>query len=124
MGDAASAPGGLDGPGRPRIEPATGPDCLDTDSRRSGGRDLHGTEFGSVPLRDGRTGADLLNELYTDKRFLPYLETPTAIWTGPLTGKVQPGNYAQRDTTAFVPSYLITVRATSLSHEKLSGPTI
>jgi outer membrane protein assembly factor BamB len=39
-----------------------------------------GTEFKDVKLRDGRTGADVFNELVTDKRFLPYLETSGPIW--------------------------------------------
>jgi outer membrane protein assembly factor BamB len=39
-----------------------------------------GEEFGQVALRDGKTGADLFNELATDKRFLPYLEEPGPLW--------------------------------------------
>lgn len=31
-------------------------------------------DFGAVFLRDGKTGKDLLDELVTDKRFLPYLD--------------------------------------------------
>jgi outer membrane protein assembly factor BamB len=33
-----------------------------------------GEEFANVKVRDGKTGAELFNELFTDKRFLPYLE--------------------------------------------------
>jgi outer membrane protein assembly factor BamB len=35
-----------------------------------------GQDFADVPVRDGKTGADFLNDLATDKRFLPYLEEP------------------------------------------------
>jgi outer membrane protein assembly factor BamB len=41
-----------------------------------------GTEFAGVTVRDGKTGADLFNELLTDKRFLPYLEPPKVSWRG------------------------------------------
>jgi outer membrane protein assembly factor BamB len=41
-----------------------------------------GTEFASVAVRDGKTGADLFNELLTDKRFLPYLEPLKVSWQG------------------------------------------
>ncbi len=56
-------------------------------------------EFPDVPVRDRMTGREVWEAMSTDKRFLPYLETPTAIWTGPLTGKVHPGNYAHRETS-------------------------
>jgi len=36
-------------------------------------------EFGSVPVRDGKTGADLLKDLTLDRRFLPLLDDP---WVG------------------------------------------
>ncbi len=36
--------------------------------------------FPSTPLRHGKTGADLFNELATDKRFLPYLEDSGTFW--------------------------------------------
>ncbi len=35
---------------------------------------LLGTEFAQVLVRDGKTGADFLKELSTDKRFWPYLD--------------------------------------------------
>lgn len=41
-----------------------------------------GEEFGNVQIRDGKTGADFLNELFTDKRFLPYLEPHGVQWKG------------------------------------------
>jgi outer membrane protein assembly factor BamB/tetratricopeptide (TPR) repeat protein len=34
-------------------------------------------------IRDGKKGIDYYNELITDKRFLPYLETPTVTWSFP-----------------------------------------
>ncbi len=33
-----------------------------------------GKDYADVPIRDGKTGADFLTELLTDKRLLPYLE--------------------------------------------------
>ncbi len=40
-------------------------------------------DFGKDPVRGKLTGADLLNELATDKRFLPYLEEASSPW-GPV----------------------------------------
>jgi outer membrane protein assembly factor BamB len=37
---------------------------------------LLGTRYAAVAVREGRTGADLFNELATDKRFLPLLDAP------------------------------------------------
>jgi outer membrane protein assembly factor BamB len=42
-----------------------------------------GTRYADVTVRDGKTGADIYDELITDKRYLPYLE-PGA---GPPAGK-------------------------------------
>jgi outer membrane protein assembly factor BamB len=42
---------------------------------------LLASDFGRVPARDGKTGADFLDDLRADKRFLPYLEAP-ARWAG------------------------------------------
>jgi outer membrane protein assembly factor BamB/tetratricopeptide (TPR) repeat protein len=39
-----------------------------------------GHDFPKVVLRDGKTGADLLNELTTDKRFLPNLRESGPVW--------------------------------------------
>src|SRR5262249_23518561 len=39
-----------------------------------------GRKFPDVKVRDGKTGADLLNELAVDKRFLPYLEEHSSLW--------------------------------------------
>jgi outer membrane protein assembly factor BamB/tetratricopeptide (TPR) repeat protein len=38
-----------------------------------------GRDFAKVEVRDGKTGADLLDELATDKRFLPYLDEPSSV---------------------------------------------
>ncbi|HEY1376304.1 MAG TPA: PQQ-binding-like beta-propeller repeat protein, partial [Gemmataceae bacterium] len=54
-----------------------------------------GTEFATVTVRDGKTGADLLNELFTDKRFLPYLEPLGVQWKGAFRSQefhAAPGN--------------------------------
>src|SRR4029453_8735517 len=53
-----------------------------------------GGEFASVTVRDGKTGADLLNELFTDKRFLPYLESQGLLWKGAMKAQAVPGNFA------------------------------
>jgi outer membrane protein assembly factor BamB len=45
-----------------------------------------GREYASVLIRDGKTGAEILRELATDKRFLPYLDTAVAPF---LNGTVQ-----------------------------------
>src|SRR5262249_10856772 len=37
-------------------------------------------DFAKVQVREGKTGDDIFNELATDKRFLPYLDEPTAAW--------------------------------------------
>jgi outer membrane protein assembly factor BamB len=39
-----------------------------------------GTEFRDVKLRNGKTGADIYNEVITDKRFLEYLEPSRQAW--------------------------------------------
>jgi outer membrane protein assembly factor BamB/tetratricopeptide (TPR) repeat protein len=42
-----------------------------------------GKLHGKTVVHDGKTGAELFNDLITDKRFLPYLEAPTTAWTYP-----------------------------------------
>jgi outer membrane protein assembly factor BamB/tetratricopeptide (TPR) repeat protein len=42
-----------------------------------------GKQHGKTVIRDGKTGADLFNDLITDKRFLPYLEPPSSTWMFP-----------------------------------------
>jgi outer membrane protein assembly factor BamB len=39
-----------------------------------------GRDYGPVLIRDGKTGADLLDDLATDKRFLPFLDEPRPVW--------------------------------------------
>jgi outer membrane protein assembly factor BamB len=40
-----------------------------------------GEKFPTVKVRDGKTGADLLNELAVDKRFLPYMGGQSTLWS-------------------------------------------
>jgi hypothetical protein len=58
-----------------------------------------GTDFANVPVRDGKTGADLLNELFTDKRFLPYLEPLGMSWKGVIRSQDTHGNFAANQMT-------------------------
>ncbi|QVL34724.1 PQQ-binding-like beta-propeller repeat protein [Telmatocola sphagniphila] len=46
-----------------------------------------GTEYASVKLSDGRSGEQSLNDLITDKRYLPYLEPSNLTWNGRLKAK-------------------------------------
>jgi outer membrane protein assembly factor BamB len=56
---------------------------------------LLGTRYAQIPIRDGKTGADIYDELATDKRFLPYLDDAPAAWNrGTFKGKTE------RSTTA------------------------
>jgi len=41
-----------------------------------------GRDFGGIIVRDGKTGADIWNDLATDRRFLPYLESAQQSWNG------------------------------------------
>jgi outer membrane protein assembly factor BamB len=43
-------------------------------------------EYADVVIRDGKNGADLFAELATDKRFLPYIDTPAS---GMMKGKIE-----------------------------------
>ncbi len=53
-----------------------------------------GRDFAEVEVRDGKTGADLFNDLATDKRFLPYLDEPVSMGMGGKLGvKVEHGNF-------------------------------
>lgn len=59
-----------------------------------------GEEFADVVVRDGLTGRQLFDELITDKRFAPYVDTPTAVWPGPLSAREQEGMFPPgRDTS-------------------------
>jgi outer membrane protein assembly factor BamB len=50
-------------------------------------------EYGQTVIRDGKTGAELFNELATDKRFLPYLEDQRTSWSGKIGVKDMHGNF-------------------------------
>jgi len=56
-------------------------------------------EFPDVQVRNGLTGKQIFEDLITDKRFLPYLDTPTVVWSGPLAARKQTGNYLVREST-------------------------
>jgi len=53
-----------------------------------------GSEFAGVTVREGKTGADLLNELFTDKRFLPYLESQGLVWKGAFKAQAVQGTFS------------------------------
>jgi len=59
-------------------------------------------EYPEVPVRDGLTGKQIYEELATDKRFIPYLEAPAVIWSGPLAGRKQFGSFPPRETSLTV----------------------
>src|SRR5262249_15478263 len=57
---------------------------------------LLGHKFARVEVRDGKTGEDFFNDLATDKRFLPYLDEPTQVWSGAkMKGKEVNGIFQQ-----------------------------
>ncbi|MCS6851901.1 MAG: PQQ-like beta-propeller repeat protein [Gemmataceae bacterium] len=63
-----------------------------------------GRDFATVPIRDGKTGADFFSELTTDKRFLPYLEDSRQSWNGRLKATAIPGQFpAQQSSFALEP---------------------
>jgi outer membrane protein assembly factor BamB len=52
-----------------------------------------GRDFAKVVVRDGKTGADIFNDLATDKRFLAYVDEPGQAWQGgALQGKTENTN--------------------------------
>ncbi|GIW79546.1 MAG: hypothetical protein KatS3mg105_1353 [Gemmatales bacterium] len=58
--------------------------------------------FPTVPLRPGVTGADLINELATDKRFLPYLDMQANDWENRrVKVRNSTGNFRYRNVFAF-----------------------
>jgi outer membrane protein assembly factor BamB len=59
-----------------------------------------GSEFASVGVREGKTGADFLNDLATDKRFLPFLDEPQ-YWTGKVKQREEFGQFQQLQLTHF-----------------------
>ncbi|MFL5341960.1 MAG: PQQ-binding-like beta-propeller repeat protein, partial [Gemmataceae bacterium] len=64
-----------------------------------------GTDFADVKVRDGKTGAEIYNELITEKRFLPYLEPAHHSWNQRLRGDVIRGQNAgvQQNSFSFEP---------------------
>ena len=56
-----------------------------------------------MTVRDGKTGAELLNELFTDKRFLPYLESLGVTWKGTVHARELPGAAANPMTLNIEP---------------------
>jgi outer membrane protein assembly factor BamB len=60
-----------------------------------------GKEFAAVPVRDGKTGADYLDDLITDKRFLPYLEPLRPLWAGRVKVDDQPGPFPNVPASSF-----------------------
>jgi outer membrane protein assembly factor BamB len=59
-----------------------------------------GSEFSAVAVREGKTGAEFLNDLATDKRFLPFLDEPQH-WAGAVKYKEEFGQFHQMQTTYF-----------------------
>jgi outer membrane protein assembly factor BamB len=56
-----------------------------------------GRDFAKVVVRDGKTGADIFNDLATDKRFLAYLDEPGQAWPrGDFQGKAENGQWPQQ----------------------------
>jgi outer membrane protein assembly factor BamB len=54
---------------------------------------LLGRDYAKVALREGVTGADVLNDLTTDKRFLPYLQDKPVFLVGRYQIKEERGNF-------------------------------
>ena len=62
-----------------------------------------GTRYADVPVRDGKTGADVYGELVTDKRLLPYLEPGR----GPAAGKYKVEAIAGNQNRAVYQTYSV-----------------
>ena len=60
-----------------------------------------GTSYAAVVVRDGKTGADFLSDLLTDKRFLPYLEPLREMWHQKLKAEEVPGGQPRMPQTTF-----------------------
>jgi hypothetical protein len=58
-----------------------------------------GRDFGPVKLPDGRTGAEVLEALPTDKRLLPFLEEERPV--PPMKGTAEMGHFAQPQTPTY-----------------------
>ncbi len=63
-----------------------------------------GDEFAQVVVRDGKRGADFLNDLATDKRLLAYVDGSRPAWTsGRIRAKEVHGNFGGYVSHAFEP---------------------
>jgi outer membrane protein assembly factor BamB len=63
-----------------------------------------GRDFPKVVVRAGKTGAELLEDLASDKRFLPYLDEPPQAWSGgKLKARESYGNSAYQQTIIYEP---------------------
>jgi outer membrane protein assembly factor BamB/tetratricopeptide (TPR) repeat protein len=60
-----------------------------------------GSEFAEVKLKDGRTGAEIYNELITDKRLLPFLAPGQEVWNFRLKGELVSGPNTVNAQNAF-----------------------
>jgi hypothetical protein len=63
-------------------------------------------DFADVKLKDGKTGAEIYNELITDKRLLPFLSPGQQVWNQRLKGEFITGpftNFQQANNFTFVP---------------------
>src|SRR5262249_27938109 len=53
-----------------------------------------GRDFGQIVIRDGKTGAELLDEMAADQRLLPYVDEPGNLQAnGPIQVKEEHGNF-------------------------------
>jgi outer membrane protein assembly factor BamB len=55
--------------------------------------DILARDYGNVKIVEDKTGADLYNELATDKRFLPYLDKPARMGTGRVKATEERGGF-------------------------------
>ncbi len=62
-----------------------------------------GRDFAKVVLRDGLTGGDICNQMFTDKRYSNSLEAPRPAWKGDFEGTGAPGNFALQPHFAMEP---------------------
>jgi outer membrane protein assembly factor BamB len=61
-------------------------------------------DFTKTVIRDGKTGADLYNEIVVDKRFLPYLEPPKTAWKGNFKASEVQGAFTPNPTFTLEPT--------------------
>src|SRR5262249_49558844 len=58
-------------------------------------------DFAGVLVKDGKTVADFYKDLATDKRFLPYLDEPRAVWPEKLEAKKISGTFQMQPLFTF-----------------------